>query len=55
MKDFRRETGMTQSQFATYFEIPLRTVQEWEQKRKVPPDYILKMMKRIWKHENTSQ
>ena len=52
MKEFRESIGMSQSQFAEYFGIPIRTLQEWEQGRRVPPDYILKMMKRIWKLEN---
>lgn len=55
MKDFRSQTGMSQSKFAEYFDIPLRTLQEWEQGKRTPPDYILKMMKRIWALETTNQ
>lgn len=32
----RQRTGLSQSQFATAFRIPLRTVQEWEQARREP-------------------
>jgi len=51
IKEFRTETNLSQKAFAEYFEIPLRTLQEWEQGRREPSDYILKMMKRIWKNE----
>lgn len=32
----RRRTGLSQSQFAAAFRIPLRTLQEWEQARREP-------------------
>jgi len=51
MKEFRQSTGMTQQQFADYFGIPVRTLQDWEQGRRTPPDYILMMMVRIWNLE----
>lgn len=54
MKEFRQFTGLSQSKFAEHFEIPIRTLQDWEQGKRTPPDYILKMMKRIWKAETTS-
>lgn len=52
MKNFRKQTGLSQSKFAEYFELPVRSVQEWEQGRRTPPEYLLKLLKRIWKLEN---
>lgn len=54
IKELRQRTGLSQNEFAEYFEIPLRTIQEWEQGRREPSDYILKMMFRIWNFENQS-
>lgn len=48
MKKFRNKTKMSQSQFAEYFGIPVRSLQEWEQGRKKPPSYLLNLLKRIW-------
>ena len=48
MKEFRKRTGLSQKQFSEYFDIPIRTLQDWEQGRRTPPDYILKMIERIW-------
>lgn len=48
IKAFRQATGMTQQQFADYFGLSVRTLQDWEQERRTPPVYVLEMMKRIW-------
>lgn len=52
MKEFRLSTGLSQSKFADYFGIPVRTLQEWEQGRRTPPVYLLELLKRIWKLES---
>lgn len=45
--ELRRRTELTQSKFAEYFGIPVRTIQRWERNGSVPPEYIPKMMERI--------
>ena len=49
-KELREQSGMTRGQFAEYFEIPYRTIQNWElsdqnsaQGRKCP-EYLMKLM-----------
>lgn len=49
-KELRERSGMSRGQFAEYFDIPYRTVQNWElsgqnnpQGRKCP-EYLLKLM-----------
>ena len=48
-KELRERSGMGRGQFAEYFDIPYRTVQNWElseqseQSRKCP-EYLLKLM-----------
>ena len=51
IKELRERTGLSQSKFAAYFEIPVRTLQEWEQERRTPPDYVVKLMWKIWNSE----
>ena len=55
IQELREKTGLSQSKFAEYFGLPIRTVQEWEQGRRKPPDYIQKLLERIWNLETTSQ
>ncbi len=52
IKEFRKKCGMTQKQFSEYFNLPIRTLQEWEQGRRKPPSYILELLERIWNLEN---
>jgi len=42
VKKARKATGLSQSEFAGYLEIPIRTLQQWEQGRRNLPDYVLK-------------
>ena len=41
---------MSQSEFAFYFGLSVRNVQEWEQ-RKVMPPYLLNLLERVWELE----
>lgn len=47
IKELRKSMGLTQSQFAEKFDIPVRTLQQWEQGRSEPPVYVIKMMSYI--------
>ena len=40
----REKTGMKRSEFARYFEIPYRTVQDWELGNRKIPAYLLRLM-----------
>lgn len=43
LKQMRKEAGMTQKQFADYFGIPYRTLQDWERGVRHMPDYLLRL------------
>lgn len=43
-KTLRQSTGMSMKQFSEYFEIPYRTVQNWEAGINKCPEYLLKLM-----------
>ena len=51
IKELRLQTGLSQSAFAKYFEIPLRTVQDWEQDKRKPPEYLVKLIAEKLKKE----
>lgn len=42
--ELRSSTGMNRREFAEYFEIPYRTVQEWELGNRRMPEYLLRLM-----------
>lgn len=42
--ELRTDTGMTRREFCEYFEIPYRTLQDWELGNRKMPDYLLRLM-----------
>ncbi len=40
----REDTGMNRRQFADYFGIPYRTIQDWELGNRKMSDYLLRLM-----------
>ena len=52
IKELRQQRGLSQSAFAKYFEIPVRTVQDWEQGKRKPPEYLVKLMQYKLEKEN---
>lgn len=55
IKEIRLSIGLTQKQFAEYFEVPQRTIQDWEQERRIPPEYIPKLIERLCKAERQQE
>ena len=51
IRNIRLETGMNRKDFAIYFGIPLRTIEDWEANRRTPPEYIPRMMLYQWRYE----
>lgn len=43
-KDIRQMSGMNMSQFSRYFDIPYRTIQDWEYENRKCPPYLLGLM-----------
>lgn len=50
-KELREASGMNKTQFAKYFGIPFRTVQDWELGNRKCNDYLLGLMEYKLKHE----
>lgn len=42
--ELRESTGMNRKQFCEYFEIPYRTVSDWEHGKKRVPKYFLRLL-----------
>ena len=43
-KELRQASGMNQTEFSKHFEIPYRTIQDWEHSKRKCPEYLLKLM-----------
>ena len=44
IREARKAAGLSQSELAGHLEIPIRTLQQWEQGRRNLPDYVLKLI-----------
>lgn len=44
LKELRERYGLTRHQFCDYFDIPYRTVQDWELGNRQCPDYLVKLI-----------
>jgi len=42
--ELRQKTGMNRREFAEYFEIPYRTMQDWELGNREMPAYLLRLI-----------
>lgn len=44
IQEIRKETGLSRAAFSKKYEIPVRTLEEWEAGRRKPPAYVLKLL-----------
>lgn len=54
-KELREASGMTKTQFAKYFGIPFRTIQDWELGNRKCNNYLMDLMEYKLKHEGIIQ
>lgn len=47
IKEIRKKTGLSQANFAKFYNIPRRTVENWESGTNTPPDYLLALLERV--------
>lgn len=44
IKELRESTGMNRKEFCDYFNIPYRTVTEWERDNRHAPEYVIRLL-----------
>lgn len=44
IKAIRAKTGLSQAKFAEIYEIPKRTIENWEAGKRVPPEYVVNLL-----------
>ena len=52
IKELRESTGMNRREFCEYFDIPYRTVTEWERDNRHAPEYVLRLLEYYIRMEN---
>ncbi len=51
IKDLRAKAKLTQQAFSNYLKIPKRTIEDWENNKRTPPDYVIKLIEYKLKKE----
>ena len=51
IKELRIQTGLNRKEFSAYIGIPLRTIEDWEAGRRMPPEYIPRLIEYQLKYE----
>lgn len=52
IKELCEQYNIGQTALARRFGIPLRTVQNWHEGKRVPPDYVVRMMDELLQIQN---
>lgn len=55
IRELREMTGMNRKDFCKYFNIPYRTVTEWELDNRHAPKYVLRLLEYYIRHEGLIQ
>lgn len=51
IRELRESTGLTRKEFCKAFQIPYRTVTEWELGNRHAPEYVLRLLEYYIRHE----
>ena len=44
IKEIRNLTGLSQAAFSKKYQIPVRTIQDWEAQKRIPPEYVVTLL-----------
>lgn len=47
IRKLRRTTGLSQRKFAKKYNIPCRTIENWEEGKNEPPEYVLELLAKV--------
>ena len=46
VKEMRALLGISRAEFSRKYDIPVRTLEDWECKKRTPPSYVLSLLER---------
>lgn len=51
ISDLRSLIGLSRSEFSRRYGIPIRTLEDWEAGRRIPPEYVVSLLERVVKED----
>lgn len=55
IRELRERTGMNRKEFCAHFQIPYRTVTDWERDQRHAPDYVVRLLDYYIRKEQPKQ
>lgn len=43
----RKMLGISRAEFSRRYDIPIRTLENWDAGKRLPPDYVIKLLERV--------
>lgn len=53
--EIRAILGVSRAEFSRRYEIPIRTLEDWDAGRRQPPEWILKLLERVVREDKASE
>lgn len=51
IKELRSITGLSQQAFSDKYNIPKRSIENWESGKRTPPEYVISLLERVVKED----
>lgn len=55
IKEIRSLTGLSQKKFGDRYGIPIRTIQDWEEGKRIPPGYLIALLERVVREDEEAK
>lgn len=55
LKEMRKLLGLSQAAFGKKYNIPVRTIEQWESGRRKAPIYVLELLERVVTEDSKSE
>lgn len=53
--EIRAILGVSRTEFSRRYEIPIRTLEDWDAGRRQPPEWMLKLLERVVREDKASE
>lgn len=51
-KEMREHLNVSRAEFSRRYNIPIRTLEDWESEKRTPPEYVIQLLERAVKEDS---
>lgn len=52
IKEMREYLNVSRAEFSRRYNIPIRTLEDWESEKRIPPEYVVQLLERAVKEDS---